>query len=547
MVAHKSSLEISSPARPNLSPQLSDSQEVLGSLERDFELEESRFRLNINPDNEIMTKAFKLRADVYGKEMGFLDPDKIDQEEGIETDIYDKYSTHIVVEDDSGSVVGNMRLIHESEVDVLPVGHFFNIFVPEGSVEASRYISRTKDPKDQRAISIALIRAGTEQAIDADAPYIYMTIERDLYEMFINMGIPLEVVDDPKFIKEYNTTNMACRVNPRRVAAGILEADTLLKPSRKGTLRTRRTKLSPFFYNSSLSDIASGFSKSDLEARMRPFERNLGFLSKEDQEKIMSSRVSIAGTGGDGGMLALQLARLGVGSFKLADPEVFELENLNRQAASTYKTIGRNKAEVIAESILDINPSANIEVFTDGVQTGNVEEFVRGSDLVIDETEFTVPGIGVMIARESRKQGRPVLMALNVGYGCYVTSFDPEGYTFEDMMGIDKNAPLSEVADQEIPIERWVGHIPSYTDLRVLEKVSNGEMTAPSVAPGVAMAAGVASTQAIWRILGYKGRFADATAPNCLSFDAVDGFKLVKDTPEGFRQSIGRLAFNNSQ
>jgi len=73
------------------------------------------------------------------------------------------------------------------------------------------------------------------------------------------------------------------------------------------------------------------------------FERNLGFLTQVEQARLENATVSIAGVGGDGALLAVELARMGVGSFKLADPDPFDIENTNRQAVCSEATIGVNK------------------------------------------------------------------------------------------------------------------------------------------------------------------------------------------------------------
>ena len=61
------------------------------------------------------------------------------------------------------------------------------------------------------------------------------------------------------------------------------------------------------------------------------FERNIGILSKADQQRLRSSRVAIAGLGGTGSAQVHALARTGIGAFNLADPDTFELANFNRQ------------------------------------------------------------------------------------------------------------------------------------------------------------------------------------------------------------------------
>lgn len=219
------------------------------------------------------------------------------------------------------------------------------------------------------------------------------------------------------------------------------------------------------------------------------FDRNLGFMTERDRSTLNNSVVAIAGTGGDGGELAVRLARMGVRKFRLADPENFDIENLNRQEGSNYDTVGRNKAEVVAEVIRGIHKDAEIDLYTDGVNEDNVEEFVSGSDVVIDETEFTQPELGVMIARASRKEDLPVFMGLNVGHGGQVTVYPPWGRTFEEHLGLDPNASLEEIAKSEVPVTKWVHYLPKDTDMAVLEATAEGKISAPSVVTGVGMAA----------------------------------------------------------
>jgi len=122
----------------------------------------------------------------------------------------------------------------------------------------------------------------------------------------------------------------------------------------------------------------------------RRVSRNTGLISAAEQQRLATATVAIAGVGGDGGLLAVTLARMGVRRFRLADPEVFEVENLNRQAASQTDTIGRNKAEAIAARLRAISDDVTAEVFSDGINPDNVDAFVEGCDLVVDETEYTL-------------------------------------------------------------------------------------------------------------------------------------------------------------
>ena len=75
------------------------------------------------------------------------------------------------------------------------------------------------------------------------------------------------------------------------------------------------------------------------------FIRNLGALREEEQRLLGEKRVFIAGCGGLGGYLLELLLRLGVRRIVLADGDVFEASNLNRQLLATPALLGTAKAK----------------------------------------------------------------------------------------------------------------------------------------------------------------------------------------------------------
>ena len=68
------------------------------------------------------------------------------------------------------------------------------------------------------------------------------------------------------------------------------------------------------------------------------FSRNIGLVTLEEQERLRRSHVAIAGMGGMGGVHLITLARAGIGSFAIADPDCFELANMNRQYGARVDT-----------------------------------------------------------------------------------------------------------------------------------------------------------------------------------------------------------------
>jgi len=226
------------------------------------------------------------------------------------------------------------------------------------------------------------------------------------------------------------------------------------------------------------------------------YSRNYGFFSEAEQQKIIESKVAIAGVGGDGFQLGEKLARIGISKFAVADPEIFEEENINRVSGAKHSTLGKKKVEVFKELILDIQPDADITIYPEGVNMENVNDFIKEADLVIDESELTRLEIGTMIAREARKLHKPVLMVLNIGFAAIASTFDPDSrHTFEKVMGVPNDMPLDEVASMKVDFSRCLPYIPSYGDINSLIAVQESAPL-PSIAQGVDVASALGSTEA---------------------------------------------------
>jgi molybdopterin/thiamine biosynthesis adenylyltransferase len=235
------------------------------------------------------------------------------------------------------------------------------------------------------------------------------------------------------------------------------------------------------------------------------FTRNTGLITAEQQDAIARTTVGIAGCGGDGGQVAEALARNGYSRFLLADPEDFELENLNRQCAAE-EGICRNKAETIAARLRRINPATKVTVYAHGVQPDNVEDFVAQSDIIIDESDYTVPLVGIGIARAARAANKVVVMGLNVGYGGVVTSFVPGDQSLERRLGFSETETLEAIQERltqmDLPLWRWIPALPTYLDLGVFAKVVAGELEAPSVVQGVLQCATMTSAEVHRHVTG---------------------------------------------
>ena len=105
------------------------------------------------------------------------------------------------------------------------------------------------------------------------------------------------------------------------------------------------------------------------------------------QQALKAARVLVVGAGGLGAPAALYLAAAGVGTLGLADADVIDLSNLQRQVLYETADIGRPKVEAAAERLGALNP--NLVVQTHAVMLGddNARALVAGYDIVLDGTD----------------------------------------------------------------------------------------------------------------------------------------------------------------
>ncbi|MGX4600591.1 sulfur carrier protein ThiS adenylyltransferase ThiF [Faecalimicrobium sp. JNUCC 81] len=98
--------------------------------------------------------------------------------------------------------------------------------------------------------------------------------------------------------------------------------------------------------------------------------------------KLEQGKVAILGLGGLGSNIAISLARIGVGKLVLADFDVVEPSNLNRQQYF-IDDIGKNKADALKENIKRINPFINIKTHNIFITKDNMEYF-NDVDIIIE-------------------------------------------------------------------------------------------------------------------------------------------------------------------
>ena len=244
--------------------------------------------------------------------------------------------------------------------------------------------------------------------------------------------------------------------------------------------------------------------------------RSFGIFSIEEIESLRRKSVGIAGLG-MGGSMFINLVRLGIGSFHIADPDVFERTNINRQRLARESTIGKRKDECLISEAKDISPEIHITSFPEGIQTGNVRTFLRGVDVVLDIVDVFALDKKMELHAEAREAGIPVISCACLAFAGSIVVFDDTTPSFAELTGMSLSASQAENLERfsrficpEIPIPMR----------EQLYRALNGETHIPFVSPGCEITAAMAATETIKVLLDWEGR---VKAPYGLFMDPLTG------------------------
>ncbi|MBJ7312447.1 ThiF family adenylyltransferase [Rugamonas sp. CCM 8940] len=266
------------------------------------------------------------------------------------------------------------------------------------------------------------------------------------------------------------------------------------------------------------------------------FSRNIGWLTPDEQTRLRGKRVAIGGMGGVGSVHAVTLARLGVGAFHIADFDTFDLPNFNRQVGATMSSLGQPKVEVVARMIRDINPEADIQVFPQGVNDANLEQFLAGVDYYLDSYDFFAFDVRQKTFARCAELAIPASTAAPLGIGTALLNFLPGQTTFEQYF------QWGQLPEDDKAIRFLVGLAPAGLHrpyLVVPAAVNLAERRGPSTIMACQLCAGLAAAEAMKILLG-RGKVR--AAPHGMQFDAYRGKLVHTWRPGGSSNPLQRLA-----
>ena len=240
------------------------------------------------------------------------------------------------------------------------------------------------------------------------------------------------------------------------------------------------------------------FSQKDYHAEA--FSRNIGLLSPSEQEALAKARIGIPGMGGVGGAHLITMVRTGITRFNLADFDIYEPANINRQFGARVPEFGRPKLEVMKEQALSINPFLEIKEFPEGICEENLDAFLDGVSLVIDSLDFFAFDIRRELFNKAREKGIHVITAGPLGFGAAMLIFAPDkGMGFDEYFNI-----VEDMKPEDQHLAFAMGLAPKALQFRYMDtsKVSFKSRKGPSLNIACQLCTGIAGTEAIRIILG---------------------------------------------
>ena len=127
-------------------------------------------------------------------------------------------------------------------------------------------------------------------------------------------------------------------------------------------------------------------------------ERTSLLLGDDKLKKLQNANVLVVGLGGVGAYAAEMIARSGVGRMTIADADTVSPTNINRQLIALHSTIGKEKSELMADRLRDINPEIELTVVNRFIKDDETDALLDSDkfDYVVDAIDTLSPKLALI-------------------------------------------------------------------------------------------------------------------------------------------------------
>lgn len=144
-------------------------------------------------------------------------------------------------------------------------------------------------------------------------------------------------------------------------------------------------------------------------------ERTELLLGAEKLDMLRRANVLVVGVGGVGAYAAEMIVRAGVGRMTIADADCVSESNINRQLVALHSTIGRQKCEILAERLHDINPELQLNIVNRFIKDTETDSLLDSDnfDYVVDAIDTLSPKLALI--KGALERGIPLVSSMGAG------------------------------------------------------------------------------------------------------------------------------------
>lgn len=144
-------------------------------------------------------------------------------------------------------------------------------------------------------------------------------------------------------------------------------------------------------------------------------QRTALLLGEEKMNRIRRAHVLVIGLGGVGAYAAEMICRAGVGKMTIVDADMVQCTNINRQLPALHSTLGRSKAEVLAERFKDINPEVELTVLPVYLKDEQIPALLDAAsyDFIVDAIDTISPKC--FLIAEAMKRHLKIVSSMGAG------------------------------------------------------------------------------------------------------------------------------------
>lgn len=174
-------------------------------------------------------------------------------------------------------------------------------------------------------------------------------------------------------------------------------------------------------------------------------------LGREAMERLDQAHVAVFGIGGVGSFVCEALARSGVGALTLVDCDTISQSNINRQLIALHSTLGKYKADVMKDRILDINPDCQVRAINDLYNEENKEKFFDTRYTYIADC-IDLVSCKLSLIQNALERNIPIISALGTG-----NKLDASAFQVSDISKTS-GCPLARILRKELRSRGIVHH-----------------------------------------------------------------------------------------